>query len=126
MEDTAAVRAFGALANPHRLALFRALLRVGPDGLSAGELAKLAGLPASTLTFHCQELERAGLIHSRREGRFIRSAISVAHMRDLIAYLTQDCCAGRPDLCGGPAPAPTPAECCPLPLRQTGSKNRAP
>jgi DNA-binding transcriptional ArsR family regulator len=123
MEDTSAVRAFGALANPHRLALFRALVRVGPEGLSAGELAKLAGLPASTLTFHCQELERAGLIHCWREGRFIRSAISVATMRDLIAHLTQDCCAGRPDLCGGLAPEPSPAECCPPSASQASSKS---
>jgi ArsR family transcriptional regulator, arsenate/arsenite/antimonite-responsive transcriptional repressor len=123
MEDIDAVRAFGALANPHRLSVFRALVRVGPEGLPAGELAKSAGIAASTLTFHCKELERAGLIHCWREGRFIRSAIHVANMRDLISYLTEDCCAGRPDLCGAAAVEQSPAACCPPPRKQARAKS---
>lgn len=102
MDDCRAVRALAALANPHRLAVFRALVRAGDGGLSAGALAAVAQVPASTLTFHTKELERAGLILARREGRFIRSALNAATMRSLIAFLTEDCCAGRPDLCGVP------------------------
>ena len=105
MKDTDAIRALAALANPHRLALFRALVRAGGNGMSAGELALAAGIPASTLTFHTKELERAGLTVTRREGRFIRSALDETAMRELISFLTQDCCAGRPDLCGVASPS---------------------
>lgn len=100
MRDVDAVRALSALAHPHRLAVFRLLVRAGPTGVSAGVLATAAGIAASTLTFHLKELERAGLIETRRDGRFIRSALNVPVMRELIAFLTDDCCAGRPDLCG--------------------------
>jgi ArsR family transcriptional regulator len=100
MNDTDAIRALSALAHPHRLAVFRLLVRAGPTGVSAGALATSTGIAASTLTFHSKELERAGLIETRREGRFIRSALNVPVMRDLIAFLSEDCCAGRPDLCG--------------------------
>jgi DNA-binding transcriptional ArsR family regulator len=100
MKDVEAIRALSALAHPHRLAVFRLLVRAGPTGVSAGSLATAAGIAASTLTFHLKELERSGLIETRREGRFIRSALNVPVMRDLIAFLTDDCCAGRPDLCG--------------------------
>jgi ArsR family transcriptional regulator len=100
MKDVEAVRALSALAHSHRLVVFRLLVRAGPTGMSAGALATAAGIAASTLTFHLKELERAGLIETRREGRFIRSALNVPVMRDLIAFLTDDCCAGRPDLCG--------------------------
>lgn len=100
MNDQQAALALSALANVRRLALFRALVRAGPGGLTAGELAGAAQLSASALTFHAKELERAGLIQAQRDGRFIRSAINVPVMRDLILFLTVDCCGGRPDLCG--------------------------
>ncbi len=100
MNDADAIRALAALANPHRLAVFRALVRAGGAGLSAGELAAVAGIGASALTFHTKDLERAGLIETRREGRFMRSALNVPVMRALISFLAEDCCAGRPDLCG--------------------------
>lgn len=103
MNDTDAVRALAALASPHRLAVFRALVRAGDEGLSAGELAAVAGIAASALTFHSKELERAGLIETRREGRFMRSALNVPVMRGLISFLADDCCGGRPDLCGVPS-----------------------
>jgi DNA-binding transcriptional ArsR family regulator len=115
MDDTAAVRALAALANPHRLAVFRALVRAGDAGLSAGELAAVAAIPSSTLTFHTKELERSGLIETRREGRFIRSALNVPAMRELLAFLTDDCCAGRPDLCG--AVMSGTQVCCPPPSK---------
>jgi ArsR family transcriptional regulator, arsenate/arsenite/antimonite-responsive transcriptional repressor len=121
MDDTEAVRALAALANPHRLVVFRALVRAGGEGLSAGELAGVAGIAASALTFHTKELERAGLIETRREGRFIRSALNVPVMRSLISFLADDCCAGRPDLCGvAPVTAPNLAAedpCCAQPIK---------
>ena len=126
MKDEDAVRALAALANTHRIALFRALVRAGPDGVSAGDLARGARIPPSTLTFHLKELERARLIQSWRDGRFIRSALSVPAMRDLIAFLTDDCCAGRPDLCGAvtsmtsAATSDGNAGCCPPPRAMKG------
>lgn len=121
MNDAEAIRALSALANPHRLAVFRALVRAGGDGLSAGELAALAGIAASALTFHTKELERAGLIETRREGRFMRSALNVPVMRALISFLADDCCAGRPDLCGVAAvketSIPAGGACCPSPTK---------
>ncbi len=121
MNDTDAVRALAALANPHRLAVFRALVRAGDEGLSAGELAAVAGIAASALTFHSKELERAGLIATRREGRFMRSALNVPVMRGLISFLADDCCGGRPDLCGVsslPRDLLSAGEaCCPDPLK---------
>lgn len=121
MDEKEAVRALAALANPHRLAVFRALIRAGGNGLSAGELAAIADIPASTLTFHTKELERARLIETRREGRFIRSALNVPAMRDLLSFLTQDCCGGRPDLCGVPTDAAASEiardGCCPEPQK---------
>lgn len=121
MKDEEAVRALAALANPHRIALFRTLVRAGQEGMSAGDLARGAGLAPSNLTFHLKELERAGLIRSWREGRFIRSALSVSAMRDLIAFLTDDCCAGRPDMCGAVgSSSSTESECCPPPRAMKG------
>lgn len=121
MDEPEAVRALAALANPRRLAVFRALIRAGSHGLSAGELAAIADIPASTLTFHTKELEHARLIETRREGRFIRSALNVPVMRDLLSFLTEDCCGGRPDLCGVPADAAAIGAahetCCPEPLK---------
>lgn len=119
MNDTDAVRVLAALANPHRLAVFRALVRAGDAGLSAGELAAVAGIAASALTFHTKELERAQLIEVRREGRFMRSALNVPVMRSLISFLADDCCGGRPDLCGvAPVMAPNSTDdetCCAQP-----------
>ncbi len=125
MNEADAIHALSALANPHRLSLFRALVRAGPAGMTAGQLAAAAELTASSLTFHAQELERAGLIETRREGRFMRSALNVPAMRGLIAFLSEDCCGGRPELCGAAGPARTArdiADCCPAPT-QTKTAN---
>ncbi|MDX2309289.1 MAG: helix-turn-helix domain-containing protein [Hyphomicrobium sp.] len=113
MEQAGAIRALGALANNHRLAIFRALVRAGEDGLSASELALAAGIGATNLTFHTKELERAGLIRTWREGRRIRSALEIETMRTLMSFLFDDCCGGRPELCG---PRTVSAQaCCPTP-----------
>ncbi|HKZ96063.1 MAG TPA: metalloregulator ArsR/SmtB family transcription factor [Hyphomicrobiaceae bacterium] len=100
MDERLAIGALGALAHEHRLAIFRALVRAGPAGLKAGEIARAAGIGATSLSFHIKELERAGLTRSWRDGRFVHSSIDVEGIRGLIAYLTEDCCEGRPELCG--------------------------
>ena len=68
--------------------------------MPAGEIAERLGIGATNLSFHLKELDRAGLLHSTREGRFIRYAIHVDGMRELLTYLTEQCCRGRPELCG--------------------------
>ncbi len=100
MESTDVVRALAALANSHRLTLFRALVIAGPSGLAAGSLAAAAGISPANLTFHLKELDHAGLTRSWRDGRFVRTALNVDAVRTLIAFMTEDCCGGRPELCG--------------------------
>ena len=92
MEQGEAVEALGALAQPSRLELFRLLVRRGPEGLAAGDLAQRLAIPATTLSFHLSQLTRAGLLTARRAGRSIVYAADYDGMRALMAYLTEHCC----------------------------------
>ncbi|HET7729256.1 MAG TPA: metalloregulator ArsR/SmtB family transcription factor [Usitatibacter sp.] len=92
MKTSNAVRQLGALAHDTRLAIFRALVQAGADGLTAGTLADSLGAPASTLSFHLKELGASGLVTSRPDGRFIHYAANFAAMNELLAYLTDKCC----------------------------------
>ena len=87
------ISGLAALAHETRLALFRALVRKGDSGESAGELARLLEVPPQTLSFHLKEMARAGLLSSRREGRHIYYAVDFEHVRQLGEYLTESCCA---------------------------------
>lgn len=95
-----AIQALTALAQEHRLAIFRLLVKHGPAGLPAGEISKGVGIGPTSASFHLKELDRAGLIRARRDGRFIRYTLDAGAMRALLAFLTEDCCGGRPELCG--------------------------
>jgi DNA-binding transcriptional ArsR family regulator len=99
MDETTAVEAFAALGQPARLAAFRLLVRAGPEGLPAGEIAKALGAPANTVSGHLAILARAGLIAGERHGRLIRYRLDSMGVRVLLVYLLEDCCQGRPDLC---------------------------
>jgi DNA-binding transcriptional ArsR family regulator len=92
MELTEVGEALAALAQPSRLELFRLLVRRGPEGLPAGEIATRLAIPATTLSFHLSQLTRAGLLAARREGRSILYAADYDRMRDLMAFLTEHCC----------------------------------
>lgn len=94
------LNAFGALSHPLRLGLFRRLMTAGPSGLPAGDLAREFEVPASTLSGHLAQLVRGGLLRSTRQRQSILYAVDIEGTRRLIAYLTEDCCGGRPDLCG--------------------------
>src|SRR6266545_8303291 len=94
MESKVAVEAFAALAQEHRLVVFRLLVRQGPNGLPAGEIAERVAVPPSTLSHHLAHLERAGWLRSRRVQRNIFYAVDVEGTRRLIAFLTEDCCQG--------------------------------
>ena len=108
METKVAVTALAALAQESRLGIFRLLVVAGPEGILAGELASKLSIPAATLSFHLKELTHAGLIGSRRDGRSICYSLCVSTMRDLLAFLVEDCCKGRAELCG----TATSATCC--------------
>ncbi|OYX63109.1 MAG: transcriptional regulator [Sphingomonadales bacterium 32-64-17] len=94
-----AVDALQALGHETRLSVFRMLVKAGPDGLMAGEIAQRCGVPASTMSHHLANLERAGLATSQRESRVIRYRADYAGMRQLLAFLMEDCCQGDPLLC---------------------------
>jgi ArsR family transcriptional regulator, arsenate/arsenite/antimonite-responsive transcriptional repressor len=104
MEMSLAVRSLAALAHEHRLGVFRLLVKAGPKGRAAGDIAAALDLPPSSLSFHLAALENAGLVMSTRAGRFIHYRVEPEAIRDLLAYLTEDCCEGRPELCGGVQP----------------------
>lgn len=94
MELNNAIEALGALAQETRLMAFRLLVRAGPAGVPAGEVARALGVPAATMSFHLGHLARAGLISQRRDGRSIIYAADFDGFRGLIDYLSEDCCAG--------------------------------
>ncbi len=100
MESCEAIGALSALAHEHRLTAFRLLIEAGPSGLPAGEIAARMGVPPSTLSHHLGLLERARLLHSWRRERRIFYAVRMDGVRSLIAFLVEDCCEGRPELCG--------------------------
>lgn len=100
MNEARMVAALAALAHEHRLRIFRLLVRLGPSGMFAGEIAAKIKITAPNASFHLAELERAGLLHATRAGRNIRYAVHVEGMRRLLTFLTEDCCQGQPELCG--------------------------
>lgn len=89
-----AVDALGALAQEHRLALFRLLVQAGADGMAAGAIAEALALPNSSLSFHLAHLTRAGLIRQRRQGRSLIYTADYAAMNALVGYLMENCCGG--------------------------------
>jgi ArsR family transcriptional regulator, arsenate/arsenite/antimonite-responsive transcriptional repressor len=100
MTEAKIVACLAALAHQHRLRIFRLLVKQGPSGMPAGEIADQVGIRPNNMSFHLKELDRAGLLRQTREGRYIRYAIDVEGMRQLLTYLTEECCQGRPELCG--------------------------
>lgn len=89
-----AVAALAALAQDNRLDVFRLLVQAGPDGLSAGKVASELGIVPNTLTFHFDRLRHAGLVTVRRAGRSMIYAVRYDSVRALLAYLSENCCAG--------------------------------
>jgi ArsR family transcriptional regulator len=99
MKKSTAVAALGALAQETRLEIFRLLVQKGPDGLAAGEIGDRLGLPSPTLSFHLNQLRFAALVTSRRVSRSIIYSANFKAMTSLLAYLTENCCGGRPEIC---------------------------
>jgi ArsR family transcriptional regulator, arsenate/arsenite/antimonite-responsive transcriptional repressor len=139
MKKARALEALAALAQETRLDVFRLLVQRGFDGMPAGAIGARLGQPSPTLSFHLNQLRFAGLVTARRASRSIIYAANFKAMNDLLAYLTENCCGGRPERCApagrgvrdeaasscapdacGPVGAESPA-----PLRADG-KNAAP
>jgi ArsR family transcriptional regulator, arsenate/arsenite/antimonite-responsive transcriptional repressor len=113
MKTPAVIEALGGLAHEHRLAIYRLLVQRGPEGLPAGVIGQRIGLLPSSLTFHLQNLQRAGLITQRRESRQLIYSADFAVMNGLVGYLTENCCGN-----GG-------SECCPPALAVRSARRAA-
>lgn len=100
MNDATAVAALSALAHDDRLAAFRLLVKAAPAGVASGDIAEALAIAPTRMSFHLATLERSGLLRSRRDGRRVLYAASIDDMRDLLDFLTADCCAGHPGICG--------------------------
>ena len=94
MEEQDVVRSLAALAQPHRLRVFRLLMVAGQQGLTPGAVAQALALPAATLSFHLKELSHAGLVSQERISRNVVYRAAFDQMNDLLAYLTENCCQG--------------------------------
>ncbi|KFI25502.1 MULTISPECIES: ArsR/SmtB family transcription factor [Haematobacter] len=95
MDERQALLSFGALSQETRLRILRMLVVAGPEGLAAGLIAEQAGVTASNVSFHVKELERAGLVSSRRESRSILYTAEFDALNGLLRFLMEDCCGGR-------------------------------
>lgn len=99
MDDTTIIEALSALAQPSRLAAFRLVVENEPNGLPAGEIARQLDVPQNTMSSHLALLTRAGLLSAERQGRTITYRAEIDRMRQVMGYLVNDCCGGRPELC---------------------------
>ena len=100
MKQIDVVAALAALAQESRLAVFRLLVKRGPEGYTPTQLGDKLGLPSPTLSFHLKELQRAGLTEARREGRFLFYSPNFTRMNELIGFLTENCCSLADKDCG--------------------------
>ncbi|WDR04606.1 metalloregulator ArsR/SmtB family transcription factor [Devosia rhodophyticola] len=110
MESNQAIDVFAALSQSTRLEAFRVLVKHGPSGLPAGDVARLLDVPQNTMSTHLAVLARAGLVETERQSRTIIYRAVIDRVRELATFLVQDCCGGRPELCEPLIAAMTP--CC--------------
>jgi len=115
MESSRAVKRLSALAQDSRLAVFRLLVKAGPEGVAAGEVSRALKITANTLSTHLGILANADLVTSRRAGRSIIYAANYDGMSELLLYLMEDCCQGRPEVCGPLAEVAARGACCDQP-----------
>ncbi len=99
MINADAVTVLSALAQDTRLAIFRLLVQNMPEGMTVGLIAETLELPAPTLSFHLKALTHAGLMSTVQEGRFVRCHARLERIDELLGFLTDSCCGGRPEIC---------------------------
>jgi ArsR family transcriptional regulator, arsenate/arsenite/antimonite-responsive transcriptional repressor len=108
MKSKDAIESLSALAQESRLAIFRMLVKRGPEGYTPTQLGDKLDVASPTLSFHLKELQQARLVDVRREGRFLYYRPNFAHMNQLVGFLTENCCVLADQACGpdcGPAVA---------------------
>lgn len=110
IREANAIEGFGSLAQSTRLAAVRHLLAVHPQSLPAGEIARLCAVPHNTMSTHLGILNRAGLILVEKDGRSMNYRANVSGFQGLLKFLSQDCCNGRPELCGSAFELPLEAD----------------
>ena len=94
MNSNSIIQALAALAQEHRLAVYRLLVQAGPGGMPAGVLAERIGVPPSSMSFHLAQLANAGLVTQRRQSRSIIYSADFDTMNSVMGYLTENCCGG--------------------------------
>ena len=109
MKTKDAIASLAALAQESRLAIFRMLVKRGPEGYTPTQLGEKLNVASPTLSFHLKELQRAGLVAVRRDGRFLYYRPNFAHMNQLVGFLTENCCVLADRSCG-PECAPAVVE----------------
>ncbi len=100
MDINIAIQSLGALSQKSRLDAFRLLVKAGDEGMAAGEVSECLGVVQNTMSAHLATLAQAGLVKRERQSRVIRYYADFSAMRDLIGFLLEDCCGGKPELCG--------------------------
>jgi DNA-binding transcriptional ArsR family regulator len=120
MDESSAIAALAALAQTTRLAVFRRLVTVYPEGLAAGEVARACGVPHNTMSSHLAALVRAGLVSVRRHGRIMHCRADLEGFRSLVGFLTRDCCNGRAEIC---APLVAELSCCIAPATHEATRD---
>lgn len=121
MESTTIIKRLSALAQDSRLAVFRLLVKAGPDGLPAGEIARTLDIAPNTLSAQLSVLTNAGLAASRRDGRSIIYAADYGAISDLLVFLMEDCCEGRAEVCAPLVQAAGRAAACCSPTKEAMS-----
>ena len=99
MDQSAALATLSALSQQTRLDVFRLLVRAGTDGMLSGEIGEQLGVRQNTMSANLAILLNCGLVRNERQGRQIRYLVDIDKMRGLLAYLMEDCCGGKPEIC---------------------------
>ena len=115
MDSENAILALAALAQPTRLDVFRLLVKHEPEGLAAGDIAKMLAVPQNTMSSHLSILSRAGLVSAQRFSRSIVYRADLTRLQAVVLFMLKDCCDGRPEICAPLVESLTP--CCP-PLKK--------
>lgn len=110
MTEDQACASFLALSNPARLRIVKALVRAGPTGLTAGQIATQIEASPSRASFHLNAIAQTGLIVPTRQSRQMIYRFAFAAAAELMHYFLHECCAGAPDVAACCAPIEAPPD----------------
>lgn len=123
MDTQTATKIFESLSSGIRLDVYRLLVKNGTEGLVAGQIATELDIPSTNLSFHLKALTHAGMVSVEQEGRYLRYRANIPMMLEMIAYLTEECCSGHPEIC---LQLREQSTCCEavLPLREKAASSK--